>query len=139
MKHLRYLAVLFRTLMMDAQNLFSDGQAVTATAASTNQYDQGAAQRDGSERYVEIVVTEAFATLASLTIALRSSASSNMGSPAIALQTKAIPVASLTLGARFQIPVPRDTLRYLDLNYTVGGSSATAGKIKAGIVVGYDA
>ena len=137
-KFFRYLGVIIATAIMDAEALFSNEQAITATATSTNIFDQGNAQGDGSKRVVKIEVTEAFATLTSLTIALRHDTAAGMGTAVVALQTPAIALADLTLGASFEIPIPKELNRYLDLNYTVAGTAATAGEILAGIVIGND-
>lgn len=137
--------------MIFSKNLiFSDDQAITATAASTNVIDLGApgtphnakaplAQdvAKGTPVPVLVQVTEDFTTLTSLTIAIRTSAASNMGSPTIVAQ-QTIPVADLKAGKQFSIhtlPVGINQ-RYMDINYTVGGSNAGAGKVVAGITMG---
>lgn len=138
MKTLRILWALLVTTMMDRETLFSNDQAITASAASTDKYDQGNAQGDGSGRVLKITVTETFATLTSLTFQLRHDTASDMGTAVVALATPAIAAASLVAGADFEIPLPKGLNRYLDVNYVVGGSNATAGKIKAGIVINND-
>lgn len=136
-------------MIFDAQTLFSDGQAVTATAASTNTIDLGATGtpyggsalvRDpgkGCKVPISVTVTEAFATLTSLTISVETDDNTGFSSAATVFTTTAIPVATLVLGysVPMLIEIPEGTKeRYVRLKYTVGGSIATAGKITAGIV-----
>ena len=136
-------------MIFDQTLLFSDAQAITATAISTNIVDTlapgtvyGAAaplSKDigkGCHIPILIQVIEDFATLTSLTVDIRFSAAENMGSPKIIL-SQSIAVADLKAGRTFAITAvpPGSDLRYMALNYTVGGSNATAGKITAGIVM----
>ena len=137
-------------MILSAQEIFSDDQAVTATAISTNVIDQGvpgtpydakaALNRDlgkGTPIPILIQVTTAFATLTSLTITLETSAAAALTS-AVVLDTQVIAVADLIAGKQtFMQYVPNgDTLRYIGVRYTVGGSNATAGNITAGISMG---
>lgn len=131
-------------MITDAQLTFSDNQAITATAASANQIDLTTArnlERSGA-RGLRIValVTTAFATLTSLTATVRQSAASNMGSPDIIATGPTILAAALIAGAKLlDIPWPGlsglAAKQYIDLNYTVAGSNATAGAVWAGIVM----
>ena len=137
-------------MILSAQQIFSDDQAVTATAISTNVIDQGVAatpydaaaalNRDlgkGSPIPVLVQVTEAFATLTSLTVTLETSAAAALTSPVV-LASEVIAVADLVAGKQtFMQFVPNgDTLRYLGVRYTVTGTNASAGKITAGISMG---
>ena len=121
--------------ILDRQILFSNEQAITASAASTDVVDLGA-NRDigaGEPLYVLVQVMQAFDNLTSLTIALQTSATENFVSP-VQLTARTVALASLTAGATFSIgPVPGGTLRYVRLYYTVTGSAPTVGKITAGI------
>jgi hypothetical protein len=137
-------------MIVDNTLVFSDSQAVTATAASTNTIDLGAAGTPagasaaltfdigkGTNIPILIEVTEAFATLTSLTFSLETDDNTSFSSPTTVAQGPAVLAAALTLGAVINFPaeVPIGVAeRYLRLKYTVGGSSATAGKIFAGIV-----
>lgn len=138
-------------MLLDAQALFSDDQAITASAASTNYMDLGAPKtaplapaalvRDiGGSNDMEILiqVTADFATLTSLTVAVQTDDNTSFSSATTVHQTAAIPAASLLEGYKFKISnVPIGTSeRYLRLYYTVAGSNATAGTITAGIVDG---
>lgn len=136
-------------MIFDSTNLFSDAQAVTVTAASTNVIDLGATDtpkhaanaitRDiGKGRPIDlrIQVVETFATLTSVTVAVQTDTVEGFGSAVTVLSSPAVPLATLVAGYVFPIQwVPRGTLsRYVRLNYTVVGTAATAGKLTAGFV-----
>jgi hypothetical protein len=124
--------------ILDRQNLFSNEQAITATAASTDVIDLGTGSRDvgaGEESTVLVQVVTTFDALTSLTIALQTSSTENFASP-VQLTAATVALADLTVGRKFSIgAIPRGTLRYLRLYYTVTGSSPTVGKITAGVGV----
>jgi len=138
--------------MIRSQNqIFSDSQAVTATAASTNVIDLGAPgtiyggaaalPRDfgkGGKVPIHIQVTEAFATLTSLKVGVQTDNDEAFGSPTLVLETEAIAAATLVAGYVFNIDsIPlKTTERYIRLLYTVAGSNATAGKIDAAVTMG---
>lgn len=139
-------------MILDNSLKLSENQAITVTAASPNQLDMG---KMGTTAYMPVVlrqhlgrgacvpfliqVTEDFATLTSLTVQLRQSASSNMASPTVLLE-QTVPVALLKAGFIFNIDkLPAEvTQRYLDVNYIVTGTTATAGKVSAMIVAAVD-
>lgn len=118
-------------MILDADLLFSNKQAITATAESTNTLDLGAAgDAIGQELTIHVVVDTAFATLTSLTVSLETSADDSTWTTV--LSGPAIARASLTKGASiFCVRVPQGLSRYVRLKYTVGGSNATAGKVTA--------
>ena len=137
-------------MILSANQLFSDDQAVTATAVSTNVIDLGVAgtpydaaaalNQDvgkGTPVPVLIQVTEAFATLTSLTITIEVSANSDLSSSTV-LATETVDVADLVAGKQtfLQVLPNGADQRYLGVRYTVTGSSATAGTITAGISMG---
>lgn len=139
-------------MIFDRQLLLSDGQAVTATAVSTNSIQwpdmgrvYGAAADlvrgvgEGNPVPLLVQVTENFATLTSLTITLESADNTGLSSNAVVhWSSGAIAVAALVAG--FQVPIrflPKGIVKpHLGLRYTVAGASATAGKITAGVVAG---
>lgn len=138
-------------MILSKQQLFSDDQAVTATAVGTNVIDLGVrgtpyggvAPLDGdvgkgTKIPLLIQVTEDFADNTSLTFTVETSDAANLTSSTVLYTSGAVPVADLVEG--FQLPVdvvPNGaTGRYLGVRYTVGGSNATAGKITAGISMG---
>lgn len=129
---------------------FSDAQAVTASAASTNIIDLGptgtsyghaaALLRDngiGAKVPLLAQVVEGFNNLTSLTWALQGSVDEAFTSPVV-IATETVVLASLVAGRQFSIDfLPRRTsYRYLRMFYTVTGSAPTLGKITAGIVAG---
>ena len=135
-------------MILSAQQLFSDDQAITASADSTNVIDLGVAgtpygaaaalNRDvgkGAKIPLLVQVTADFATLTSLTINLSTGAATTLGTT-IASQT--IAVADLVAGAQFNLDfLPNGIVeRFLGVEYVVTGSNATAGNITAGITMG---
>ncbi|HCI98539.1 MAG TPA: hypothetical protein DHV74_02655 [Sulfitobacter sp.] len=81
-------------------------------------------------------VTEAFATLTSLTITMETSDNADLSSSTVLGSSGAIPAASLKPGYRpsFTRFVPDATMKkYFGLRYTVTGTAATAGKISAAV------
>lgn len=124
-------------MIQDKQLEFSNAQAITATAASTNQVDLGArgAWGPGSvpegEIDIALTVTANFNNLTSLTVTVRSSDAANMSSP-VSHESVTIPLADLQIGKRLPLlRFPRNSKRYVDLNYTVTGTNPAAGAITA--------
>ena len=131
--------------------LFSDDQAVTATANSTNVIDLGVAatpyggkaalNRDvgkGSKIPLTVQVTEDFTTSAgmtALTIALETGSTTALNT-IIASQT--ILIADLVAGKQINLDyVPNGIVeRYLGLSYTPVTGDADGGAITAGISMG---
>lgn len=135
--------------IFSAQDRFSNAQAITASAVSTNVIDLGASgipyghsaaitrdQGVGNQVPLLIQVVTTFATLTSLTVSVQTSTDEAFTSPVTVLATQAIPAATLVAGYKFNISeLPEGTrLRYVRLNYTVAGSNATAGAITAAVV-----
>lgn len=129
---------------------FSDAQAVTATAASTNVIDLGptntsyghaaALLRDngiGAKVPLLAQIVESFNNLTSLTWSLEGSVDEAFTSPVV-IATETVLLAAALAGRQFSIDfLPRRTIyRYLRMKYTVTGSAPTTGKITAGIVAG---
>ena len=132
---------------------FSDAQAITATAVSTNVVDMGAmgTVKGNSAAMVQelapgsgipllVQVTETFATLTSLAINIQSSADEAFTSPNT-IQLASIAAADLVAGKRTPFHTPPEGLSggYWRMQYVVTGSDATAGKITAGVVAAVDA
>lgn len=138
-------------MIMDRTLLFSDGQAITATAVSTNVIDLGATGTPyggsalvrelgyGNEVEMVCTVTESFNTLTSLTITIETDDNAGFASATTVWTSPAYTLAQLATGAKYltpdRIPVGVNE-RYMRLRYTVGGSNPTLGKITAGVVAG---
>ena len=124
-------------MILDEQNLFSDNQAVTANAASTNVINFGKREMAfGTPVEIFIQVTQAFNNLTSLKIGVQTAAAENF-SNAVTLIEQTILLANLTKGAVSSIKfLPKGNLGYVRLYYTVTGTTPTTGKILAGITDG---
>ena len=124
--------------ILDAALTFSDAQAVTATAVSTNVVDLGV-DRDigiGEPVYLAVQVGTAFAGLTSLTVTLQTSADNSTWTDLYS--SGAIALTELTAGAQpVRVVVPSRTDRYLRVNYTVAGTG-TAGSVTASLLLGPD-
>ncbi len=123
-------------MLLDAQSLFSDNQAITASAVSTNVVRFGS----GEFTFVPLLiqVTEDFATLTSLTVKVQTATDAAFTS-AVDLAEATLAAAKLKEGCVFPINyIPNGNLGYIRLYYTVTGSNATTGKITAGVVAGVD-
>lgn len=137
-------------MIFDTQSLFSDAQAITATAASTNVIDLGVpgtpmhaagpiTQDVGRSRDIPIrvQVVEDFNTLTSLTFAVQVDTVENFASPTTVLSV-VVPLAALTAG--YVLPVQHIPLltneQFMRLNYTVTGTAPTTGAVTAGLVFG---
>jgi Bbp16-like protein len=136
-------------MIIDANLTFSEDQAVTATAISTNViklpdagtvYGEAAAITrnlgPGNEIPLLIQVTEAFNTLTSLTITLETSAAAGLTSSTVLASSGAIALASLAAGYRpsfTRIMPDGNLLDYVGLRFTVTGTNPTTGKISAAL------
>ena len=126
-------------MLYDKENLFSENQAITSDAASTNVIQLAKVQLKevafGTPIPLRIQVTEDFATLTSLEIKVQTATDAAFTTPVDLASTGAIAAASLKAGYVAPINfIPKGNKGYLRLYYDVTGSSATAGKITAGIV-----
>lgn len=135
-------------MILSAQQLFSDDQAITADADSTNVIDLGVAgtpydaaaalNQDigkGNKIPLLVQVTEAFNNLTSLEIKVSTGSTTALGTT-IASQT--ILLADLVAGKQLNLDfVPNGIVeRYLGIEYDVTGTAPTTGKITAGISMG---
>lgn len=135
-------------MILSSQLIFSDDQAITATAISTNVVDLGVAgtpyggkaalHQDigkGTKIPILIQVTESFDNLTSLAIAIETGAAATLATVVI---SKTVLLADLVQGYQFPIDVLPNEIdeRYLGVRYTVAGSTPTVGKITAGISMG---
>lgn len=131
-------------MRLDNQMLFSDAQAITATAASTNVVEMSKGNGKFSEVAfgkpipILIKVDEDFNTLTSLTVAVQTATDAAFTTP-VTLVESTLALAKLKTGAKFPVKeVPAGNLGFMRLYYTVTGSNPSTGKITAGIVDAVD-
>jgi hypothetical protein len=135
--------------LFDNEGLFSEDQAITADAASTNIIDtgemgtpignKGALVEDLGLSDIEILVqvTEDFNNLTSMAVQVQMDTTSAFGSATTIATSETAALADLKAGYRFRIPceIPEGaTERYIRLNYDITGTAPTTGKVFAGIV-----
>ncbi|OHC93914.1 MAG: hypothetical protein A3H25_02830 [Sphingomonadales bacterium RIFCSPLOWO2_12_FULL_63_15] len=136
-------------MIFDNTLLFSDAQAITAGAGSTNTVDLGATGtpyggvalvRDigkGSKIPLSITVVETFNNLTSLAVSLQVDDNSSFSSAKTVVVSAPILAAALVAGAQIEVPdyIPQGANeRYMRLYYDVTGVAPTTGKITAGVV-----
>tara|TARA_R110000851_G_scaffold283911_1_gene437476 strand:- start:936 stop:1370 length:435 start_codon:yes stop_codon:yes gene_type:complete len=133
--------------ILSAQEIYSDAQAVTATAASTNVIDHGLPgtwvhastpivdDKGTSMICLGIQVTADFNTLTSLTVAFQTDTADTFGSPTT-IYSEVILLADLVAGKKLAVrTIPYGTLeQFTRVLYTVAGTNPTLGNITAGIV-----
>jgi hypothetical protein len=135
-------------MIFSAQQLFSDDQAITGDADSTNvidlgvagtPYDAAAALNDdigkGAKIPLLVQVTADFNTLTSLNINLSTGATTALGTT---IATQNILLADLVAGKQINLDyLPNGIVeRYLGIEYDVVGTDPTLGNITAGITMG---
>lgn len=135
-------------MIFDRTLLFSNAQAITADAASTDTLDLGATGtvmfaasplvRDpgrGSEIPLLIQVVESFNTLTSLRVIVQCDDNSGFATPKNVIEVE-LPLASLIAGREFPIVAipPGVNERYMRIYYDITGTAPTLGKITAGVV-----
>jgi hypothetical protein len=137
-------------MIFDRTLLFSNAQAITADAASTDILDllatgtayghAAALQKDmgkGAEIPLLIQVVEAFNTLTSLRFVVQCDDNAGFSSPKDVLEVT-LPLASLTVGRTIPMVAipPGVNERYMRIFYDVIGTNPTLGKVTAGVVEG---
>ncbi|EOV9596795.1 Bbp16 family capsid cement protein [Cronobacter dublinensis] len=130
-------------MYVDKQLEFSDGQAVTATAISTNvvdlnpafNYNTGVDIGTGEDVYLVLQVDAAAtaAGAATVQITLESSAAAGLTSSTVHFTSPTYQLADLTANKTLTaVKLPSGTyLRYLGVRYTVGTGPLTAGSFSA--------
>jgi hypothetical protein len=132
--------------------LFSDKQAITADAASTNVVDLGATGtvygaaaalvRDvghGTRIPLTVNVTESFNNLTSMAISVQVDDNASFTSAKTVFTSPTYTLAQLAAGATYLLPdsIPSGTdERYVRLFYDVTGTAPTLGRITAGATMG---
>lgn len=121
---------------------FSEEQEVTDTAISENVVDQGTRRDVGEGRplYVVFTINETFSDLTSLSIDVVTSAADALTAPtSLGNVDLTLAEGELAAGRQYfvQIRPQAESIgqRYLGVTYTVTGTTATAGKVTADIVL----
>lgn len=116
-------------MFIDTKLMFSDAQALTATAVSTNVVDQSLDRNLGRGEALGVMITVDVAadfTTGDETYQFDLQTDDNAGfSSATVLASRAIVAGLLTAGSVHVIPVPLDAERYLRMNYTLAGTTPT--------------
>lgn len=114
-------------MLIDAQHLFSDAQALTATGASTNSIDLGS-DRDIGPGEPMAVVLKFDAALAgtspTISVAIQTDDNSSFSSPTTIITSQTL--SSAAAGTQVVVPLPAANERYVRLNYTLNGTTPTA-------------
>lgn len=133
--------------ILSLQELFSNDQAITASAPSTNHYartEPGSWVRSGGRAIIDDMgnayipmffqVTETFDNLTSLQVIVEQDDDEAFGS-ATEVHSETFTLAQLTAGAKYKVRmIPHDTVeRFLRFRYVVTGTAPTAGKVTAGL------
>lgn len=132
-------------MILDKLLMFSEAQAVTASAASTDVIDLGPI--DGTRRdigvgyplefWATVNTTAAAAGAATVNIQLQTSPDNSTWTTLTS--TGDLALSALTAGKRVMSQkVPQGVLRYLRVNYVVGTGPLTAGAFTAGINLDVD-
>ena len=124
-------------MLLDAQNRYSDAQAVTATAASTDLIDHGIA-RDlgvGENLYVVVIVDVAMTDASSdstLAVTIETDALAAFGSATTTQALFTIPALS-AIGAKFIARLQPDAIneQFSRLKYTPANGSLSTGSFTA--------
>ncbi len=118
-------------MLLDALNRFSDKQAVTATAVSTNVIDLGPERDLAVHSSLEVVVIPCTATGADLTgaatvsVSVETSATEEFTTSKTLVTTAALSADDLNKGA-FGIKLPYGGQRFLRLKYTLAGAEGAS-------------
>jgi len=129
-------------MILDSQLLFSDAQAVTSTAASSNVIDLGPLHTDNTDRdigagaslrLVIITDTAALSTGSStVTFSLETDDNVTFSSATTLWTSTAIAKATLVAGYKVaDIPLPKGFEIYTRVKYTVATADLTAGAFTA--------
>ena len=138
-------------MIMDKTLEFSNAQAITADAASTNTIDLGATGsaygaatalvRDigpGEDIPLVVTVTETFNNLTSMNISIQTDDNTGFSTPKTVYRSPEYTLAQLAIGAEFLLPsdFPVGTNeRYVRLYYDITGTAPSLGKVTAGVVM----
>lgn len=115
---------------IDKELEFSDEQALTATAVSTNVVNLGYDDADiGTGKQLFFVVRSGAnmgGTNPTINVALQESDDEAFTSPRTVVSTGVVPGASFAGGTAIHLPIPPHAGKFLRVNYTLAGTSPTA-------------
>lgn len=114
-------------MYQDSLGLFSESQALTGTAVSTNVIDLSSDRNVGIGEPLSVVIDVIVAAGGTSPTFKFDVQSGSTSTPTTVIASQTPAAASLTAGARVVLPLPADLSgdRYLRLNYTLGGTSPT--------------
>ena len=124
-------------MILDKENMFSEAQALTSDADSTNIIDLGVeGYGKGQAIPIFIQVQEAFDNLTNIKFTLQSAVNAAF-TTTVSHQSVTVLLASLdAVGDRVNLGyLPEDVHRYVKIDYDLTGSTPTAGKVDAGLVL----
>ena len=113
-------------MIIDKRLQVSSAQALTATAASTDVIDLGAAAAIGPGEPLWLVVVARVAlagTSPTLAIAIQTDDNSGFSSATSLVSSQTL--TALAAGAKVVLPMPFTNERYLRANFTLGGTTPT--------------
>lgn len=129
-------------MILDRELTFSLAQSVTASAASTDYYDQQVSQNFSviSGQFLQVTFDEAAtaAGAATVTVTLQCDDNSGFASPKTVATSAALALADMVPGkAPVILPIPPGLdERFIRVYYTVATGPLTAGKFTATVVNG---
>ena len=126
-------------MILDKELMFSEDQAVTASAASTNHIDLGDAgdQALGEPIILHCQVTEDFSasTGSTLVVSVQESAATSFSAPTTIATSESAVTTDLKAGYTFKLGhMPSHSERYVRLYYTAA-TAFSDGKITAGLIL----
>ena len=113
-------------MFIDSKQAFSDGQALTATAVSTNVIDLGVDRDIGPGEHMAVMVSssvDAGGTSPTLQVVVQTDDNDSFSS-ATTIGTSSV-TADLVAGQKIVVPIGLTNERYLRLNLVAGGTSPT--------------
>jgi hypothetical protein len=120
-------------MLIDSELVFSDAQALTGDAVSTNVVNLLAAKRaPGNPLHVFAQIDETFDNLTTLEFQVQSCAVEGFGSGVVTHQKVSIALAALVAGKKIDLgSLLEGTLQYVRINYDVTGTNPSAGQVTA--------
>ena len=129
-------------MILDKKLVLADGQAVTASAATTDHIDLGGIERVTGQPLHMIfsnVADTAVTTCTSITFSVQDATVTGFngsGEPRTIASTGAIAVADLVSGYQIALPIPEHCRQFVRGYFTVAGSNAATNSFEVQIVEG---